>query len=105
LFSGLCRAFYNAQEIHANAFALFLKSRTWSYRPLETQVVEDFEKAQLESGIERKHILPHGQYIVNLGNPDETKRKQAYAYFLDDLGRKINMDDYYVDAFIQAANN
>ena len=37
--------------------------------------------------IASKHILPHGQYIVNLAHPDPVKRERAYAYFLDDLKR------------------
>lgn len=34
-----------------------------------------------------RHILPHGSYLVNLAQEDETKAKQAYSSFLDDLHR------------------
>lgn len=35
----------------------------------------------------KKHILPHGSYLINLGNPDSDKRKQALDAFVDDLAR------------------
>jgi AP endonuclease-1 len=35
----------------------------------------------------RKHILPHGSYLINLAQPDEAKATQAYDCFLDDLKR------------------
>jgi AP endonuclease-1 len=32
-------------------------------------------------------MLPHGSYLVNLGNPAEEKRQKSYDCFLDDLQR------------------
>jgi AP endonuclease 1 len=34
-----------------------------------------------------RYILPHGSYLVNLAQDEETKAKQAYDSFLDDLRR------------------
>ncbi|OCH92251.1 AP endonuclease [Obba rivulosa] len=31
--------------------------------------------------------MPHGNYLVNLGNPDDEKREKSYQCFLDDLKR------------------
>jgi len=35
----------------------------------------------------RRHVLPHGSYLVNLAQEDKAKAKQAYDSFLDDLRR------------------
>lgn len=32
-----------------------------------------------------RFIVPHGNYLVNLGNPDEEKRKKSLECFIDDL--------------------
>lgn len=55
----------------ATAFALFLKSqRKWDSPPLTEKSIEAF-KARLKTfEYDVKHILPHGNYLVNLGNPD-----------------------------------
>lgn len=34
-----------------------------------------------------KDVLPHGSYLINLGNPDEAKRTQSANAFIDDLER------------------
>ncbi|KAJ3330207.1 hypothetical protein HDU93_000518, partial [Gonapodya sp. JEL0774] len=34
-----------------------------------------------------RHVLPHGSYLINLGNPDEDVREKSYAAFLDELQR------------------
>lgn len=33
------------------------------------------------------YILPHGSYLINLGNPDKDKRDTSYKCFIDDLKR------------------
>lgn len=38
-------------------------------------------------GYDYGHILPHGSYLVNIGNPDKEKREKSYECFLDDLQR------------------
>ena len=34
-----------------------------------------------------KHIIPHGSYLVNLAQEEQTRAKQAYDFFLGDLKR------------------
>lgn len=38
------------------------------------------------------HLLPHGSYLINLGNPDEAKRKTSMTGFLDELRRCERLD-------------
>ncbi|KAL2262817.1 hypothetical protein VTK26DRAFT_9399 [Humicola hyalothermophila] len=82
-------AIQNAAHIGANAFALFLKSqRKWVSPPLADEARTQFHAGLKEHGYDsRKHILPHGSYLVNLAQADAAKAKQAYDGFLDDLQR------------------
>lgn len=38
-------------------------------------------------GYEARHVLPHGNYLVNMGNPDAEVREKSYACFVDELKR------------------
>lgn len=50
--------------------------------------IDQFHKLCKDEGFDpKKHILPHGSYLINLGNPDAAKRKQAKDAFIDDLLR------------------
>lgn len=99
---GLYQAVLNAREIDADAFALFLRPRQWNAKPLDPSSVDQFRQVAAEHGFDYRHILPHGQYIVNLGkkpkkrclrlfllkhkaNPNEEKRRKALDYFVQDL--------------------
>jgi AP endonuclease-1 len=58
-------------SLRADAFALFLKSqRKWSGPPMSEDSVDLFKRRLKEFGYDPAHILPHGSYLVNLGNPD-----------------------------------
>lgn len=90
----------------ANAFALFLKSqRKWSSPPLTEASISLFKSRLKEYDYAPKFILPHGSYLINLGNPDtyatvflrtdpiyiccfaSAKREKSYECFIDDLKR------------------
>ena len=56
----------------ANAFALFVKSqRKWDAPPLRAENIEAFKRRMQDLGYSSKYVLPHGSYLINLGNPDE----------------------------------
>ncbi|TRM62580.1 xylose isomerase-like protein [Schizophyllum amplum] len=85
---GVENAIGNALAIGANAFALFVKSqRKWESAELRDTSVSLFAERIREHGYDPKHILPHGSYLVNLGNPDAEKRAKSYDCFVDDLKR------------------
>ncbi|KAH9928083.1 xylose isomerase-like protein [Fomitopsis serialis] len=85
---GVENSILNAAFVGANAFALFLKSqRKWTSPPLKETSILAFKARMKTFGYSASHILPHGSYLVNLGNPDEKKREQSYECFLDDLKR------------------
>ncbi|KAH9952040.1 AP endonuclease [Amylocystis lapponica] len=85
---GVENAVLNAAAVGANAFGLFLKSqRKWESSPLTPQSVRSFKERLALFGYSPAHVLPHGSYLVNLGNPDKEKREKSYECFLDDLKR------------------
>ncbi|CAK5279106.1 unnamed protein product [Mycena citricolor] len=85
---GLENAVKNAVQIGALSFALFVKSqRKWTSPALTASTILAFKTAMLEHGYDAKHVLPHGSYLINLGNPDADKRKKSFDCFLDDLQR------------------
>ena len=56
----------------ANAFALFVKSqRRWSSPPLTEENIISFKARMKEFGYSPGHVLVHGSYLINLGNPDK----------------------------------
>ncbi|KAJ3538927.1 hypothetical protein NMY22_g4962 [Coprinellus aureogranulatus] len=69
---GVENAVVNAAMIGANAFALFLKSqRKWTSPPLTPSSIALFKQRMDELDYDCKHVLPHGSYLINLGNPDK----------------------------------
>ncbi|KAG6840533.1 hypothetical protein C0991_006128 [Blastosporella zonata] len=85
---GIENSIFHAAEIGANAFALFLKSqRKWTSPALTPTSISTFKERLIEYGYSSSVILPHGNYLINLGNPDPEKREKSYACFLDDLKR------------------
>lgn len=85
---GIQNAPLNAMNIGANAFALFTKNqRQWKAKPLNNETVEEFIKNLALSGISPDHVLPHDSYLINLGHPDEEKRKKSFIAFVDELKR------------------
>ncbi len=85
---GVENAPLNAQQIGANAFALFTKNqRQWHAKPLSSESIDAF-RANLETtGITPKQILPHDSYLINLGHPDEDGLKKSREAFLDEMQR------------------
>ncbi|KAI0371429.1 AP endonuclease, partial [Pilatotrama ljubarskyi] len=85
---GVENAIINAASVGANAFAIFLKSqRKWESNALKDESIAKFKERLKAFGYPPFHVLPHGSYLVNLGNPDQEKREKSYGCFLDDLTR------------------
>lgn len=58
-------------ECRATAFALFVKSqRKWTSPPTKPESIASFKSRLKDFGYSTEHILPHGSYLVNMGNPD-----------------------------------
>ena len=77
-----------ASEIKAKAFAFFTKNqRQWNAKALLEEEITLFKKNITQYGFKSEHILPHDSYLINLGNPDKTKREKAINAFTDEVRR------------------
>jgi len=86
--NGLQNAVHNCLAINGKAFALFVRSqRKWSSPPLKDDIIQAFKSACTENHYSSERILPHGSYLINLGNPNKEKRDKSYEAFLDELTR------------------
>ena len=85
---GVFNAFVNNAAVNGQAFACFLKSqRKWTSPPLSDSDVQKFNEKALEFKFEKRFILPHGSYLINLANPDAEARAKSFDNFVDDLQR------------------
>jgi len=85
---GVYNAIIHANNINANAFALFVKNqRQWSAKPIETEVAHEFLALMKEYGFSASQVLPHAGYLINLANADIEKREKSLASFIDELQR------------------
>ena len=85
---GVENAPLNAARLGANAFALFTKNqRQWSAPAYTDEQIAAFKENCHKHNFTPAQILPHDSYLINLGQPDEDKRKRALAAFIDELAR------------------
>ena len=85
---GVHNAPKNAQAIGAKAFALFTKNqRQWKAKPLSKDHIEAFNEHVQKAGIDKKHILPHDSYLINLGHPDDAQWQKSLDAFIDEVQR------------------
>lgn len=85
---GVENAPVNAAAFGATGFALFTKNqRQWSAPPISAQSAEKFKENCRKYGFTPDSILPHDSYLINLGQPDESKRANAVRAFTDELQR------------------
>ncbi len=85
---GVSNAPLRAKEIGAKAFALFTgSSNRWSSKPISAEEIDKFKKYCEEGGFEPKHILPHDNFLINLGSPDSQKLAMSRKSFLEEMQR------------------
>jgi deoxyribonuclease-4 len=85
---GVENAPFNADNIGAHAFALFVKNqRQWFASPLTKQNIEQFKKNCEQYHFQPFQILPHDSYLVNLGHPEKDALKKSRDAFLDEVQR------------------
>lgn len=77
-----------AHEIGAKAFALFTgSSNRWVSKLLSDAEVSKFKKNCAEFGFTPSVILPHDNFLINLGSPEPDKLEQSRKSFLDEIRR------------------
>lgn len=77
-----------AKEIDAKAFALFTgSSNRWSSKPISEETASLFKDNCEKYGFSPSNILPHDNFLINLGSPDKTKLAQSRKSFLEEMQR------------------
>lgn len=85
---GVQNAPLEAAMIGARAFALFTGWNTrWKSNPISESKAAEFKKNCMEKGFEPSVILPHDNFLINLGSPDKEKLDKSRESFLDEMMR------------------
>lgn len=86
---GVFEAVTRSAAIKGSAFALFLKNeKRWTSKPYDKGTIDKFRENCKEEGYDAmKDILPHGSYLINLGNHSPEAREKSETALLDDLQR------------------
>ena len=85
---GVVNAPQRAYEIGAKSFALFTGfSNRWNSKAISEKDAEQFKKACGEYGYSADVILPHDNFLINLGSPEADKLEKSRNSFLEEMRR------------------
>lgn len=85
---GVSNAPGRANELGAKAFALFTgSSNRWSSKPVSEKEAERFKQQCELLGYTPQQILPHDNFLINLGSPDSEKLEKSRQSFLEEVQR------------------
>ena len=85
---GVANAPLRAQEIGAKSFALFTgSSNRWVSKAISDADAALFVERCAEYGYSPDVILPHDNFLINLGSPDAEKLAMSRKSFLDEMQR------------------
>lgn len=85
---GVSNAPLEAARIGAKAFALFTgSSNRWASKAISEEETERFKANCEAGGFSPAHILPHYNFLINLGSPDPQKLEMSRKSFIDEMRR------------------
>lgn len=85
---GVQNAPLRAAAIGARAFALFTgSSARWASKAIDSQTAEEFKENCRSNGFSPNVILPHDNFLINLGSPDKQKLAMSRKSFLEEIQR------------------
>lgn len=85
---GVANAPLEAVAIGAKSFALFTgSSNRWTSSPISDEEVAQFKENCRLGGFTPDLILPHDNFLINLGSPDPQKLHLSRKSFLDEMKR------------------
>jgi len=77
-----------ANNIGAKAFALFMGSSSrWNSKAITARQADIFKSDCEKFGYSPSVILPHDNFLINLGSPAEDKLEKSRKSFLDEMRR------------------
>ncbi|MCM1429280.1 MAG: deoxyribonuclease IV [Clostridium sp.] len=85
---GVVNAPGNAHAIGAKAFALFTgSSNRWASKAITDKMAQKFKEECQSYGYSPEVILPHDNFLINLGSPDPQKLAMSRKSFLEEMQR------------------
>lgn len=85
---GVANAPLNAHNIGAKAFALFTGNASrWKSKDISPEESALFKERCESFGYTPDIILPHDNFLINLGSPDAEKLEKSRSSFLDEMRR------------------
>ena len=85
---GVSAAPLNANSIGAKSFALFTGSSSrWNSKSITEKEAQAFKERCAAYGYPAHLILPHDNFLINLGSPDPEKLDKSRKSFLDEMKR------------------
>ena len=85
---GVSNAPLEAARIGAKAFALFTgSSNRWASKAISEEETERFKANCEAGGFSPAHILPHDNFLINLGSPDPQKLEMSRKSFINEMRR------------------
>lgn len=85
---GVANAPLEAIAIGAKSFALFTgSSNRWISKAISDDEAEAFKENCQRGGFKAQQILPHDNFLINLGSPDAQKLHLSRKSFLDEMKR------------------
>lgn len=85
---GVANAPLEAIAIGAKSFALFTgSSNRWTSKSLSDEDVKSFKENCHRGGFKAEQILPHDNFLINLGSPDPQKLHLSRKSFLEEMKR------------------
>ncbi len=85
---GVSSAPLKAEAIGGKAFALFTGSSSrWKSKPISDTEAERFKENCEKCNYTPAQILPHDNFLINLGNPDTAKLEMSRTSFLEEMQR------------------
>lgn len=85
---GVQNAPLEASRIGARAFAFFTgSSNRWASKKPTPEIIDSFRSNCESGGFTPDHILPHDNFLINLGSPDAAKLAMSRKSFLEEMER------------------
>lgn len=85
---GVANAPLEAVAIGAKSFALFTgSSNRWTSKTISEEEAEAFKENCRRGGFAAEQILPHDNFLINLGSPDPQKLHLSRKSFLEEIRR------------------
>lgn len=85
---GVANAPLEAVAIGARSFALFTgSSNRWTSKKISVEETEAFKQNCRRGGFSAAQILPHDNFLINLGSPDPQKLHLSRKSFLEEMQR------------------